>query len=857
MDTRALLTEIPGGKFHSAIFTTFSINLYYLEQQVLPLMHNKGIGYVSILADANILSGILDNYGIMSENRKRSYSLHGVHSDGAFHPKIIFLAGENHILFLLGSGNLTTAGHGRNLESWSVVYIDNEHHRDAPLVASIWQYLSRLHERLGDSAIEKLKTIKQNCRLLKEGLIPKQKVSWEKSPAIAIFDDKRSSILQKLKDLVPSGSVKTLTVFSPFYDTRGKLISLLDRHFKPDRINIILQEKFGCFPKHMVVADHMYFYSWKDWNAKNNKVRYSHAKKLLFETAEGNFLLTGSANASIAAMGDEHFSGHNQEACLLYRIGKFNLLEKLHINPTDTVDMHALEEAPTASASQEEKVPRYSIFITFLEYAQGELNAHFSSEEAAIEMTLNLYNTRGNVLFEKGITITKGPNNIKIAVPPEPYFYGAIIKNNQKYSNSQFIIDMNRFDATNPSIENRDFLKVKYMVEAGNFADGKILDYLATITRRDDQQTEEKIAHATSAETEQKDSSGGAKKIELSYDQIRERASDDRTILQRELKSSRAGELWETILGYLRDGFQRSLQEKINEEEMEDINSSTGRKVHADIKPAALRLSISALDSIRKKMSKHLGLYMDTLYNHTNRKSPEPPALIDLSIFLIVLQMLLHFRHKKFIAGELEVEEYLFPLPYSSTELSWSAYLISIIGVFNLWASRSILSETPGEQSDKFTLYRAHAHQLVVAAMATYGEVNLKVDVERTRRHQHLAILNAKRNLYKQGEPAPSIEDILSMLPVELIQGGAAEHIRDEISICKNIYLVSNAEDRYFDHMTDGWCYILKAIKLRVSGENVVYKYANIGHHYSTAKEEYVSKQLIDPVTYRTYSYRS
>lgn len=91
MKSRILLKEIPSGKFHSAIFTAYSINLYYLEQQVLPLLGSKGIHYVSILADGAMLSNQLEHYGYLSQQRKRNYAVHGIQSSGAFHPKLIFL----------------------------------------------------------------------------------------------------------------------------------------------------------------------------------------------------------------------------------------------------------------------------------------------------------------------------------------------------------------------------------------------------------------------------------------------------------------------------------------------------------------------------------------------------------------------------------------------------------------------------------------------------------------------------------------------------------------------------------------------------------------------------------------------
>src|SRR5688572_9164286 len=125
MKARIILKEIPGGKFDSAIFTSYSFNFYYFEQQVLPMLGSKGISYVSVLVDGAMLNTQLDLYCFLSEQRKRNYSIHGTQSNGSFHPKLVYLTGEGSILILIGSGNLTSAGHGKNLESWNAVYIDS------------------------------------------------------------------------------------------------------------------------------------------------------------------------------------------------------------------------------------------------------------------------------------------------------------------------------------------------------------------------------------------------------------------------------------------------------------------------------------------------------------------------------------------------------------------------------------------------------------------------------------------------------------------------------------------------------------------------------------------------------------
>ena len=58
MEQRELIKEIPSGKFHSALFTTFSINLYYWEEQLVRALSSRGINYVSALVDSGALSEI-------------------------------------------------------------------------------------------------------------------------------------------------------------------------------------------------------------------------------------------------------------------------------------------------------------------------------------------------------------------------------------------------------------------------------------------------------------------------------------------------------------------------------------------------------------------------------------------------------------------------------------------------------------------------------------------------------------------------------------------------------------------------------------------------------------------------------
>ena len=98
IESRRLINEIPAGKFHSALMTTFSINLHYWEGQLLKTLSRKGINYVSAVVDADCLSEQLLYFNSIREDRAPRFSLHGFRSEGAFHPKIQFYVGKDRIL---------------------------------------------------------------------------------------------------------------------------------------------------------------------------------------------------------------------------------------------------------------------------------------------------------------------------------------------------------------------------------------------------------------------------------------------------------------------------------------------------------------------------------------------------------------------------------------------------------------------------------------------------------------------------------------------------------------------------------------------------------------------------------------
>ena len=98
-----------------AFFTTYALSLTFFESYLFPQLRKAGCERVTIFVDS-------DGYrASLMELRSRAigqeYSVIPIQcAHGIFHPKITYLWGEEEDLLLIGSGNLTFGGHGRNIE---------------------------------------------------------------------------------------------------------------------------------------------------------------------------------------------------------------------------------------------------------------------------------------------------------------------------------------------------------------------------------------------------------------------------------------------------------------------------------------------------------------------------------------------------------------------------------------------------------------------------------------------------------------------------------------------------------------------------------------------------------------------
>lgn len=128
---RSVLGIIGSGQWKSALFTTYTLSLTYVESHILPALRRSGCETLTIIVDT---SGYRDS---LMEQRSlgvgRDYSVVPVRSlRGIFHPKLVYLEAHDGTqdqegntrpedLLLVGSGNVTYPGHGGNIEVLEVL----------------------------------------------------------------------------------------------------------------------------------------------------------------------------------------------------------------------------------------------------------------------------------------------------------------------------------------------------------------------------------------------------------------------------------------------------------------------------------------------------------------------------------------------------------------------------------------------------------------------------------------------------------------------------------------------------------------------------------------------------------------
>jgi len=853
METKILLRDIPSGKFHSAICTTYSINLYYLEQQVLPLLSTKGIHYVSLLVDGNMLTGQLGTYTFMSESKKRHYALHGIDSTGAFHPKIIFLAGDKTLLLLIGSGNMTSCGHGLNLESWSAFYLEDASDARFGLLLDCWDFLLHQMNSLSCSAKMSMQAIADNCTLLlNHHKIPRANFypsGLHRQMMCFLGSHPDNSLFDQLCARIGDQKIKKIHLFSPFYDPNGAFILALQERFDALEINVILQENFGTPPRFIQPFASLNFYLWKDNRSREFKQYFFHAKHLIFEGEQHSFLFSGSANASIAAFGTLGSREKNTEAGILYQSSEMDFLKELDISFKKSIAI--TQVSPGEGLDNKLSDCCNVIFITGIEKHSDHLLLYLRSARGLSCCELQLYDAKGNMVCAQFIEVNPGDAILKMENQISNLLYAQVCSDGVRVSNKQFIINFAAFEASNPSPKNRSLNQVRKLIESGGFSSQKIIDYLNTLHLQKSNEIIEVAGKSELGGEEQGHYPENTELIHLSYSQIQLRMEELNKLGKIKGHSAyNTVRLWDSIFLYLKEAREKREDVLIDEEESEDINQSSGR-VAALKEETKKRINKSIFNQLKSKVEKFFDEYISVLQNNIASRTIAKPNLIDLSMYLIILEMLFHLStHKEHLEND-EKSCLLLDLSFSDKYHSWSEFLTSTVGLFTLWCAKSDGFDfgVETEYRKKMLIYIDMAYKTTLAGLSVLTLVNTSYDRSKIERWKLLNLMNAQSCFKISLDDRNNMDDILLFIPEELSDFMGRENLLKAIEDCLPANFNVNKDERYFQHPEDGWTYIHKFIPNAANAK--FYRLVHPGYDWHQDFMDYSEARLFSPESWK------
>lgn len=475
-------------KYHSCILLTYSLDFYYFENQIINEIKRSGVTNICVLADSNMLQqtlGILTSRTLDNSSR---YSLTSIRQYGAFHPKILMYFGEDSKCFLsIGSGNLTSTGHGKNLECWGAFHIDGKDDPMLPLFYNVYDYVKSVSKNAEGFAKKKFEWIETYSPWLKERGRSHSSIKLDDGVDAYFLSNTKSSMMAKISEIIPLDDIQRIKVLSPYYDQDGRTLKRLQEIFPNAQITAVMQPCGGYYPV-KISEKHLGRISWLEWiyesSGEKNVIntRFVHAKMIQFESEKMNYCLMGSANCTEAALGQINKGAKNSEASILLvkegkdwfkELGVFKHTKKINIEEVKAFSNPESDDNTTANEPNQ-------IYIKSVDLVGNNLTLYLESELKSSDITIVLLDSSGKVKDIVNTHSVNGPViDTKIDYKESMKICVICKKNtNDVLSNKVLISNVDKLYITDPNPENR---KIEYMLNRIKDGNGDIVTLLTIL----------------------------------------------------------------------------------------------------------------------------------------------------------------------------------------------------------------------------------------------------------------------------------------------------------------------------------------------------------------------------------------
>lgn len=434
-------------KYHSALVTCYSYDFAFFEERVMSVLRAANIKNVNVFVDGPYLEQLLEHTTGREFKPGKNYTLTPVYGKGVFHPKMMLLLGTNQALLVVGSGNLTGAGICSNDEIWGAFHIDATGCEHMEVAAQAWLYFLQIRQHTRGFAQESFEWIKRFSPWVNDLVA---RAAWcPVSPVERVqllYNQPGQGMMHQLSALLPTVSPIAITVIAPFYDVAGNLLLDLKKRYTPKVIHAVVHAELGSIPENLPGGHHdILFYQWEQVITSTHRL---HAKLFHFKYEGGEeYLLLGSANASIAAFGKIGGGALNEEACLLlHRKYKHSYLVQLGITiPREAIALSDIEEINLPPVESNLNL-RYH--VSYAEVAVNKLRVCFTMALDTMGK-LVLFDAYGGVIETVPVAIS-GSEVVVVVSSAATSFKLALFDQSARVSNYQLIHKVEQLLHNNP-----------------------------------------------------------------------------------------------------------------------------------------------------------------------------------------------------------------------------------------------------------------------------------------------------------------------------------------------------------------------------------------------------------------------
>ncbi|NCU04811.1 MAG: hypothetical protein GXC73_12575, partial [Chitinophagaceae bacterium] len=763
--------EIPGNeKFHSCILACYSLDCYFFEQRVLRVLRAKGIRNISVITDATIAEDHFKN--ILGNIKKISslYTLTSIVSRGAFHPKLYMFFGDNEILMIIGSGNLTSGGMGKNHELFISFYADAENSEQLPLLLNAWDYLRSLTSSSGGIALRQRKWIEEYCSLLKnqpsgisnEGFIP-----FGDGTNVAFLQNTETSLFEKIKQLINEpNKVQRITIAAPFFDLNGYMLDHMVKYFSRAVFEIYVQDTNVILPLKYQLPAAVTFYKWDETKIAIDREfkkadRFQHSKLFHFDAGNEEFLLIGSPNATAAAFLRKATEG-NSEAAVLLRAKNAGWLTQLGVKGKKVkLDFTTVTNSPNRQHHEIGGV-KYLYKIRGIDRYSREFSI-YTDKPVAQQTELRLLNAWGDLIEKIDVpSENKGEwtSRVSGSNKHELIVFGALYDTQGlQVSNSQIINNVAAIEALHPSPENRRINKLLDRIIEGKYSEVDLFDFYDAI-RSEKSVKKQTVLLKRSGQQKTKEAADSS----TSYEEALERSYNESSVLG--LENFEPLRIWDTYIAKLEQELRSREEEDIDDDEEGDLRSGKGRE-EKQTKEKNFE-SIKVFERAQKRVAHLYATYTNGLCSTTegilDKKGDYEITKTDYAFFLLITTHLIDLSGRQFgyKTKEGEVETAIL-LPYTG-ELeeycSFGSIALNVIGKFLLFLrnAKGIKEYRDEYEIMKMEHFKQLAWNKIIAMLAIMNVFCRKHNYIKWDKWSFTLLLNAA-DIFKPA--SNSIRDIL------------------------------------------------------------------------------------------------